>query len=54
MEEPIECITPQGIKTRKQGHEFDILIFATGSDSVTGPTTVSISANGLRLKDPWA
>jgi hypothetical protein len=30
--EPIECITPHGIKTRKGAHEFDILIYATGFD----------------------
>ena len=36
VEEPIECITARGIKTRKQEHEFDILIYATGFDGVTG------------------
>ena len=34
VEEPIECITPHGIKTRKGKH--DILIYATGFDGVTG------------------
>jgi hypothetical protein len=32
VDEPIECITPQGIKTTRQEHEFDILIYATGFD----------------------
>ena len=36
VDEPIECITPKGIKTTKQEHEFDILIYATGFDGVTG------------------
>src|SRR3954471_21564546 len=36
VDEPIECITPQGIKTARQEHEFDILVYATGFDGVTG------------------
>ncbi len=35
-DEPIERITPRGIKTSKREHEFDILIYATGFDGVTG------------------
>ena len=35
-DEPIECITPKGIRTTKQEYEFDILIYATGFDGVTG------------------
>jgi cation diffusion facilitator CzcD-associated flavoprotein CzcO len=56
VEEPIECITPHGIKTTKQEHEFDILIYATGFDGVTGAyDRIDIRGeNGLRLKDAWA
>ena len=56
VEEPIECITPHGIKTRKGEHEFDILIYATGFDGVTGAyDRIDIRGeNGLRLKDAWA
>src|SRR5437764_1751455 len=36
VDEPIECITPRGIKTARQEHEFDILVYATGFDGVTG------------------
>jgi cation diffusion facilitator CzcD-associated flavoprotein CzcO len=56
VEEPIECITPQGIKTTKQEHEFDILIYATGFDGVTGAyERIDIRGeNGLRLKNAWA
>ena len=56
VEEPIECITLQGIKTRKREHEFDILIYATGFDGVTGAyDRIDIRGeNGLRLKDAWA
>ena len=55
-DEPIECITPQGIKTTRQEHEFDILIYATGFDGVTGAyDRIDIRGeNGLRLKDAWA
>jgi cation diffusion facilitator CzcD-associated flavoprotein CzcO len=52
VDEPIECITPHGIKTTKQEHEFDILIYATGFDGVTGAyDRIDIRGeNGLRPK----
>ena len=55
-DEPIECITPRAIKTTRQEHEFDILIYATGFDGVTGAyDRIDIRGeNGLRLKDAWA
>ena len=55
-DEPIERITPSGIQTSKQEHEFDILIYATGFDGVTGAfDRIDIrGANGVRLKDAWA
>jgi cation diffusion facilitator CzcD-associated flavoprotein CzcO len=55
VDEPIECITPLGIKTTRQEHEFDILIYATGFDGVTGAyDRIDIRGeNGLRLKDAW-
>jgi cation diffusion facilitator CzcD-associated flavoprotein CzcO len=55
-DEPIECITPNGIRTTKQEYAFDILIYATGFDGVTGAfDRMDISGvNGLRLKDAWA
>jgi cation diffusion facilitator CzcD-associated flavoprotein CzcO len=55
-DEPIECITPNGVRTSKQEHEFDILIYATGFDGVTGAfDRIDIRGiNGLRLKDVWA
>ena len=33
---PIERITPGGIRTSEREHEFDILVYATGYDGVTG------------------
>ena len=55
-DEPIECITPKGIRTTKQEYEFDVLIYATGFDGVTGAfDRIDIRGiNGLRLKDAWA
>ena len=55
-DEPIECITPNGIRTTKQEYDFDILIYATGFDGVTGAfDRIDIrGTNGLRLKDAWA
>jgi len=55
-DEPIECITPKGVKTSKQEYEFDILIYATGFDGVTGAfDRMEIKgSNGINLKDAWA
>ena len=33
---PIECITENGIKTSNCEYEFDIIIYATGYDAITG------------------
>ena len=35
-EAPIERITPKGLETADASYEFDVLIFATGYDAVTG------------------
>ena len=35
-ETPIERITPDGIKTSDADYEFDIIIYATGFDAITG------------------
>lgn len=55
-DEPIECITLTGIRTTKQDYEFDVLIYATGFDGVTGAfDRIDIrGTNGVRLKDAWA
>ncbi len=54
-DEPIERITPKGVKTTRQEHEFDILITATGFDGVTGAfDRIDIRGpDGVRLKDSW-
>jgi cation diffusion facilitator CzcD-associated flavoprotein CzcO len=54
-DEPIERITPRGILTNKQEYQFDILVYATGFDGVTGAfDRIDIrGTNGVRLKDAW-
>jgi cation diffusion facilitator CzcD-associated flavoprotein CzcO len=59
-ETPIERITPRGIKlgrikTSDAEYEFDIIIYATGFDAITGSfDRIDIrGADGLRLKDKW-
>jgi cation diffusion facilitator CzcD-associated flavoprotein CzcO len=55
-ETPIERITPTGIKTSDADHAFDIIIYATGFDAITGSfDRIDIrGVDGLRLKDKWA
>lgn len=54
-ETPIERITENGIKTSDREYEFDLIIYATGFDGVTGPyDRVDIrGAGGRKLKDDW-
>ncbi len=54
-ETPIERITPTGIKTSDAAYEFDIIIYATGFDAVTGSfDRIDIrGVGGQRLKDRW-
>jgi cation diffusion facilitator CzcD-associated flavoprotein CzcO len=53
---PIERITPTGIKISERAYEFDIIIYATGFDAITGAyDRIDIrGAGGVRLKDVWA
>jgi len=55
-ESPIERITPRGVKTKDAEYEFDIIIYATGFDAVTGPLNrIDIrGTGGLSLKEKWA
>jgi cation diffusion facilitator CzcD-associated flavoprotein CzcO len=52
---PIERITPTGIETSDRAYEFDIIIYATGFDAITGAfDRIDIrGAGGVRLKDVW-
>ena len=55
-ETPIEQITPTGIKTSDADYEFDIIIYATGFDAITGAfDRIDIrGVGGVSLKDKWA
>ena len=53
---PIERITPAGIKTSATEYEFDIIVYATGFDALTGAfDRIDIRGqDGRRLKEAWA
>jgi cation diffusion facilitator CzcD-associated flavoprotein CzcO len=55
-ETPIERITPTGLKTSDREYAFDIIIYATGFDAITGSfDRIDIrGVDGVRLKDAWA
>jgi cation diffusion facilitator CzcD-associated flavoprotein CzcO len=55
-ETPIERITPTGIKTSDAEYAFDIIIYATGFDAITGSfDRIDIrGADDVRLKEKWA
>ena len=53
---PIKEITPNGIRTEDQDFEFDMIVFATGFDAMTG-TYFKMDIRGkndLSLKDKWS
>jgi cyclohexanone monooxygenase len=54
--EPIEEITPTGIRTSERRFEFDAIVFATGFDAMTGAlVAVDIQGrDGLTLREKWA
>ncbi len=54
-ETPIQCITPTGVKTSDAEFEFDMIIYATGFDAITGSfDRIDIrGVNGEKLKDRW-
>ena len=55
-EAPIQRITPKGLETADASYEFDVLIFATGYDAVTGSLNrMNIQGlGGETLKDKFA
>jgi cation diffusion facilitator CzcD-associated flavoprotein CzcO len=55
LDEPIERITQTGIRTSAQDYEFDVIVYATGFDAVTGSFD-RIDIRGVddhRLTDAW-
>jgi cyclohexanone monooxygenase len=55
-ETPIERVTAKGIKTSDREYEFDVIIYATGFDAITGALTrMDIQGEGGQtLKGKWA
>ena len=53
---PIERISPAGIKTTAATHAFDIIVYATGFDAITGSfDRIDIRGlGGRKLKQTWA
>jgi len=55
-ETPIERITPAGIETRAAAYDFDMIVYATGFDAITGAfDRIDIRGRGGQaLRDKWA
>ena len=53
---PIETITPTGIRTAQAEHDFDVIVFATGFDAMTGAIlNVDFKGRqGASLREKWA
>jgi cation diffusion facilitator CzcD-associated flavoprotein CzcO len=53
--DPIEAITPRGIRTASAERELDVIVYATGFDALTGALTrLGIrGASGATLPDAW-
>jgi len=53
--DPIEAITPRGIRTQSTEHLLDVIVFATGYDAMTGPLlAIDIRGRGGRsLREDW-
>ena len=54
-ETPIERITERGLKTTEREYDFDIIVYATGFDAITGAyDRIDIRGiGGVRLFDKW-
>ena len=54
-ESPIERITPTGVRTTEADYEFDIIVYATGFDAITGSfdRIEFTGSGGLALRDKW-
>jgi len=55
-ETPIERITPAGIRTTAKEYTFDVIVYATGFDAITGAfDRIDITGvGGRKLRDKWA
>ena len=52
---PLERVTETGLRTTEQDYEFDVIVYATGFDAITGAYDhVDIQGiGGERLRDKW-
>ncbi|HVV09304.1 NAD(P)/FAD-dependent oxidoreductase [Amycolatopsis sp.] len=55
-EDPIQEITPTGLRTGTAEYEFDVIIYATGFDAITGPlAAMNVHGVGDRtIAEQWA
>ena len=55
LDTPIQRVTPSGVQTTDAEYAFDIIVYATGFDAVTGSfDRIDIrGVDGQRLKDRW-
>jgi cation diffusion facilitator CzcD-associated flavoprotein CzcO len=55
-ETPIERVTETGLRTTGRDYDFDIIIYATGFDAITGPfDRIEIQGvDGAKLRDKWS
>ena len=55
-ETPIERITATGVKTTERDFDFDVIVFATGYDAVTGAfeRIEFVGRDGLTLREKWS
>ncbi|WP_336965302.1 NAD(P)/FAD-dependent oxidoreductase [Sphingobium aquiterrae] len=55
-ETPIETITPKGVRTSEEDFEFDIIVYATGFDAITGSfDKIDITGTGgQKLRTKWS
>tara|TARA_R110001599_G_scaffold191544_2_gene386479 strand:+ start:27399 stop:29102 length:1704 start_codon:yes stop_codon:yes gene_type:complete len=56
IDDPIERITPNGIKTEKSEYELDVILLATGFDGLTGALLAFdvFGKEGRDLKEKWS
>jgi len=54
--DPIECLTSSGLRCGGKDYEFDVIIFATGFDAMTGALLKAdiTGVDGERLRDKWS
>ena len=54
-ETPIECITESGLRTSERDYAFDIIVYATGFDAITGAFDhIDITGlGGEKLREKW-